>query len=238
MDSPYAQAMEATRSAVTRRARRYRNLAMAVALGLLGTVLAAALLRSAQPLWALSLLPMMVMGFHLADAQTLRRWRVPALRHWVRGELRLDLLRHTLRQVPNMPPQTLEGMLATLPADPGAEFSLPARAALAQAQEELAGVATRQLCARAVAWPLLCSGAALTSWHLPAAGLALAALALLISALARWHGRKQLARCRAGLARALAEAGCDSAGAESCRALLATSGLPARLGHRWSAGPA
>jgi hypothetical protein len=238
MDSPYAQAMDATRSAVTRRARHYRNLVMAVALGLLCAVLAAALLRSARPLWALALLPLIVMAFHVADARTLRRWRAPALQHWMRGELRLDLLRHTLRQVPNMPPQTLEGMLETLPADPGTPFSLPARAALAQAQEELARVATRQLCARAVAWLLLCSGAALASWGLPAAGLALAALALLTIALAWLHARGQLARCRASLARALSEAGCDSDGAEACRTLLATSGLPAGLGRRWSTGQA
>lgn len=178
MANSYAMAMDATRDAVTERARRYKWLVIAVALGSVASVAAGFALR--HLLWPalLALLPPIVIGYFAMDLRLVFQWRTTAVTAWARGDLRLDLLASTLRTMPGIPPSTVDGMVATLPTwsdtTPAA-----AREALGAAQALVGVLGEQSLWLRAVGWAVAASTvltAAVTrnaSWLLPSVALPL-----------------------------------------------------------------
>lgn len=150
--SPYALAIDATRSTLGRRARRWR--ALVGGLSVFWLLLAACAAASGRR-WLLGVLltPSAVLAFHAFDRQAVQHWRGEVLRLWAGHGLRLDLLARTLDQVPGLPAGTLQGMTDSLPAWPP-HGALPAVLAgpLCRVQEQVAAVACRQLLLRAVLW--------------------------------------------------------------------------------------
>jgi hypothetical protein len=109
--------VRATLGAIDRRASAWRYLIMSIALIGVASVLAAASLR--DPRWLLALLSYgpLVCVFLLHDAYVLGRWEDQLLTPWAAGLLQFQALRATLHANKAIPGRTLQGMLASLPAD-------------------------------------------------------------------------------------------------------------------------
>lgn len=154
MQSPYARLIDATRDTVQARAGQYKRLVMCIALGFIAVAAAALVLRQWPMLWAWALAPCAVITFFIADARSVQAWRQAVLQAWCAGEVRLDILAPTLRQVPGLPPQTVEGMLACLPQAMLDDAPQAWRGELASLQARLARAAMQRLALRAALWAL------------------------------------------------------------------------------------
>jgi hypothetical protein len=231
----YALVIDATRDTIVQRARQYKRLVITVSSVGMAALLTALAQASARPLLALALLPALVIGHFALDLRKVHAWRRSALVAWTEGAVQLDLLSRTLRQVPALPAATLDGMLECLPTWAGSEVPLPARPALARAQDTIGGVAVDALVARSVAWGLVAvvvSCAWMTaqpSWL----GALLAAPALGM-AWHSWSGRR-LRVARAALTRAWQGAAVDASTAEEWLARLNWQGVPEDVAARWQA---
>jgi hypothetical protein len=152
--NPYTITLNTTRDTLVRRARLYKCLVIVVSVSVVGAGIAALSLLSLKPLLIWAYIPSWVCLFLAWDQKAVQRWRDTAVRFWSQGELEFGPLMSMLRQVPNLPQPTLEGMLASLPAGP--EFDLPVadRPALARDQAALSAAATRGMIVRAVIWVL------------------------------------------------------------------------------------
>lgn len=230
--NPYTLLIDAARETIVHRARLYKRLVIAVALGSLLLIGLAVALRSPLPLLAWASLPPLVLLHRAQDLRAVHRWRQQALDHWAGGRLQLELLARTLRLVPALPASTVEGMLESLPA-----WSAPApaagRGALAIAQGRLGAAAEAALRIRAVAW-VLALLAVLLAWQ--TSGLAWLALLLPATALPRaWSAwmRHRLARL---LAAVLDE--CGASEGPAAVAQLNWLGVPAPQWHAGSSRPA
>jgi hypothetical protein len=114
--------------------------------------IAAIVLGSWRLLTAWLLLPSLVLVFLARDFRVVDDWRSEVLAAWCAGTLRLDLLTSTLLQVPNLPRQTLDGMLGTLPSWADVEVPLSFRLRVAALQAHVARVVIVHRLATAVAW--------------------------------------------------------------------------------------
>lgn len=140
--NPYAALLDATRDTLTARAARYRSLVVVVSLLTLAGFAFAWTVGSlgGVALWAL--LPGAVLAFTALDARAVDQWRALALQPWVQGTLSLGLLISTVRKVPGLPVETIEGMLGTLPNWSDSAIPRPAREALAALQVTIGRTAT------------------------------------------------------------------------------------------------
>lgn len=154
MTSPYSQLLEAVRTCIGERAGHYKHLVILVSAGSMIVCTGALVQGSLGPLLAFSALPSLVMAYMAVDSATVFRWREAALQHWSDGRLQLDLLTLMVRQAPNLPGPTVEGMLSSLPKFRGDEVPSAARPALARAQSALASASIRHLSGRSIVWGL------------------------------------------------------------------------------------
>lgn len=223
--------MERLRDCITARARLYRNLVVAVALGLSATVVAAAVLGSVRPLLGLLALPAVVLAHAARDAAAVHAWLADVIDDWAGQALQLDLLRAMVAKVPMLPAPTVAGMLDMLPAWPEA-VPAGARHALATHQRQVNGLVRQTLWVRAGVGSLMLVvlfGAALAA-HL----VWLAAVPAAVAGALIWRsfaGHRLIAS-----ASACFDALCGHAGkAEAAAWLQATSvrGLPRHLLGRW-----
>jgi hypothetical protein len=139
--SAYRFAMDQTTQVIITRARYFRNLivsVVALALALIGW---AAVTRTFRPLAALFLLPPACGLFFLLDGKLLHNWRSHLLDPWIRREIDFQAFYKAITAVPNLPKDTLQSMLATLPHAPDliAEHGIPpsTREAVAAAVEDI-----------------------------------------------------------------------------------------------------
>jgi hypothetical protein len=99
-----------------RRARNYRNLVVVVvAIGAIA-IATSLLVHTLWPLAGLLALVPICGGGFVVDAEVLERWSSSVLAAWARCDLDLAGLRAAVRADSHLPPEALEGMLATLPA--------------------------------------------------------------------------------------------------------------------------
>jgi hypothetical protein len=160
MKSAYSLSIDAARDTIVQRARQYKWLVMGLSIVGLTSAAVALVIGSFWPLLVGLGVPSAVTGFFALDLREVQRWRRAALAAWADGELQLDLLASTLKQVPNLPELTTLGMLETLPTWHGTAVQLSARPTLVRAQDTLAGVALQALIVRAVAWAAAAAAAA------------------------------------------------------------------------------
>lgn len=121
-ESAYQDAIARTTRTIERRAAGFKKLIIAVvAVGSL-SLLGAAILGSWQPLLGLGLLLPLCGGLYWRDGDLVDGWRRDILTLWEQGGLELEIFRQTMLAVPTLPPDTLQGMLASLP-----QFDLPER---------------------------------------------------------------------------------------------------------------
>ena len=128
----YAAAVAAVRGALTRRAWWYKLLIIVIIILVCASISGAIFLGSWYCLPMLLLLPSAVLIFCAVDGTVVARWRGALLTAWSAGNLRIDILIQTLRQVPGLPPATLEGMLQTLPNWPAGDIPLSYRSIVVQ----------------------------------------------------------------------------------------------------------
>ena len=117
--SPIAAAKDVTLAVVERRARLYRNCAVAVSIMLLGTVFGVLLVPWIAALIGLTLLAAVVGTYLLLDLRVVRIWQSYVLDAWWSGMNLADLSAALLTH-PVLPRNTLEGMFDTLPSEPAA----------------------------------------------------------------------------------------------------------------------
>lgn len=235
--SPYSSAIDNIRETIVARARQYKRLVIAVSLDGIAAAACALALRSAQPLLFISLLPAAVIFFFALDMRSVQLWRDTVLLHWAEGDLSLKLLAQTLRQVPNLPAVTIEGMLGSLPGWGGTEVPMPARPALAIAQSGVGQAAWHCVLARAVCWGLLAAAAG-SAWIAGRPSWLEVALAIPVL-WAAWHLslRYRLKRARAALTRSWREAGIDTTAGAAWLGEINCQGLPKSLVAIWFAAP-
>lgn len=234
--SAYSLAMDAARDTIVRRSRQYKWLVMGVSVVGVSGVLTAIVSVSLLPLTVVLALPAAVTGFFALDLRAVQRWRHAVLAAWVDGELQLDLLASTLKQVPTLPAQTVAGMLETLPAWPGEHVPLPARPALARLQDALARGAMQRLVA--LGFAMGAGAAALVAALIAgppwlAGGLAVPLLWLAWDMAAQWRVR---CSCRRALHDLLVQplgAAPSDAAAAGWIACLDWQGLPRSLSAHW-----
>lgn len=191
MQSAYSLAIDGTRDTIVRRARQYKWLVIATSVAGVASLAAALALGSFLPFTAGLAGPAAVNIFLALDLRAVQQWRRAALRSWLDGDLQLDLLARTLRQVPGLPPSTLEGMLETLPDWSFHALAPTARSALAQAQQALDRIALQARVVTSLAW----AAAATVAMAAAASGRPLWLLALPAAAVP-YLAWRQLARRR------------------------------------------
>lgn len=163
MQSAYTEAIDGARDTIVLRARQYKRLVIAVSIGGLLSLLAAAVLHQLLSLFFFAFLPAAVLLHFMVDLRLVHRWRGKVLAAWVDGELQLDLLAQTLRRIPSLPAQTVEGMLDCLPGWTSSQVPFAVRHALVGAQQVVAGIAEQALALRSVGWGLA-AAVALGAW--------------------------------------------------------------------------
>ena len=200
----YRAALDWTELTIQRRAVYFRNQVIVV-VGLAAVVIAAAIVvRSVRALGALLWLVPVCGAFLVADGRLVRGWRARILADW--SERRVDLVafRQAVRAHPRLPPQTLEGMLATLPApaDLNAEQQLATSTRLAVAAATTADYTARD---DSLVLNVLASGLAtivlvlvMVTGRWPS--LALLAVLLLLPTGRHWTRRRRLRRAAAEIA--------------------------------------
>lgn len=151
---PYAALIELARIVVALRARRYRQLVVALSAMAMVATVGAMLYPDARWLLVVGMLPTTVGIFFVADARAVHAWREHVLQRWREGEVRIDLLRTTLRQVPGLPPLTLEGLLEALPNWIAVDIPAADRSMLHRLQSSLSRAARDAMGARVAIWTL------------------------------------------------------------------------------------
>jgi hypothetical protein len=114
--SSYEIAIDLTTHTINSRAEYFRNLVVSfvpIALTAIGWWILASGLGL---LLTLFLLVSACATFFAADTRVLLNWRNRLLSMWISKEIDFYALHHSLRALPNLPKNTLEGMLSTLPA--------------------------------------------------------------------------------------------------------------------------
>jgi hypothetical protein len=107
--------MQWTVDTLGRRLKGFRNLAIAVGLVILLSLVASIGLRSWRPLCGLSVVIPLCGAFWCRDATRVARWQARVLNLWCEDRLDLDVLAQTLLVTPGVPHQLLRGMLDALP---------------------------------------------------------------------------------------------------------------------------
>lgn len=188
--SPVTLAIDLTLRTIEARTKLYRGLVVTVTITSLAAMLAAVLLCSWTPLFALILLVPFAGGYLLLDSRRVTRWRSGLLDLWRDRDLKLEAFAKCISAYPSVPPRTLEGMFAVLPKsyqEPVAKASNPedkqevirlaAAAASQQERRTLLVVVTLTLAAG-----LLAGGLHLRSTRTLAAGALVAVLAGILKA--------------------------------------------------------
>ena len=111
----YKTAMDLTTQTINRRAKYFRNLIVTVVLVSLGSICWAVLARAIAPLSGLLLLFPICGSYFFIDGSLLNNWRSQLLAIWTKGEIDFLAFRSAAGAIPNLPRDTLQGMLATLP---------------------------------------------------------------------------------------------------------------------------
>lgn len=104
-----------TATVLNSRAKRYRNLVIAVSLVGLVALIVTLALWDLRGLLILLAIPFMVLLFLAIDAQSVARWRAELLEAWVAGECDLDSLREGLTSIKVLPAATIAAMLEPFP---------------------------------------------------------------------------------------------------------------------------
>lgn len=167
-ESFYSQTINTTCHVLVRRATQYKWLAIGVSLGGLICLISIWQTHDQRILLLLLWLPAFVLIYCSLDFRMIHRWRFDIILLWARDELALSLFAQTLRQVPALPPQTLEGMLGSLPEWPS-DSSIPmaVREPLCRLQTQVASIAVRRMWVRAALWLLSWSSvSAAWVWHM------------------------------------------------------------------------
>jgi hypothetical protein len=107
--------MQWTVDALGRRLKGFRNLALAVSLVILLSLVGAIGLWSWRPLCGLSVVIPLCGAFWCRDATRVARWQARVLDLWCEDRLDLDVLAQTLLVTPGVPHQLVRGMLEALP---------------------------------------------------------------------------------------------------------------------------
>jgi hypothetical protein len=113
--SDYAAAIASTIRVVETRAKYFRNQIVVVVFVGATSIACATVARSLLPLLGMFLLVPVCGFFFFADSKLLHQWRVDLFASWVRKDLDFFAFCSTVRAIPSLPKETLEGMLATLP---------------------------------------------------------------------------------------------------------------------------
>ncbi|MEJ8845039.1 hypothetical protein [Variovorax rhizosphaerae] len=208
--SLYAAAIDATRDTLRQRASRYRWLVVSIAILFVTSLIGAVGWRDWRPLFLLLYQPSAVLLFCAIDTMAVQRWRADVLAGWFDGRLGLNVLVSFLRQVPGLPPRTLEGMLASLPAQHACEVPIPVRLSLKFAQADIARGASARLVGSALGWAIAATvlGAA-SIWRTPLL-LPPIVVALAIAIAMAVRHRRRLRDASATVERACRDAGLDT----------------------------
>jgi len=110
------EAINLTSRTIADRGRLYRNLVVAVSLLSVASILAALVCWRVWPLMGLILLVPLSGGFVFLDSRRVARWRKQLLEIADNRKLDLTLLLNTISQYKHLPANTLQAMLAALPA--------------------------------------------------------------------------------------------------------------------------
>jgi 4-amino-4-deoxy-L-arabinose transferase-like glycosyltransferase len=111
----FLEAVALTTQTIDIRAKRFRNLVIAVVLVALGSVLWAGIQWSWSPLAGLLALVPLCGAFLYQDTCLVNRWRQQLLDYWTQERLDLDCFRSAVSAVRLLPAGTLQAMLQTLP---------------------------------------------------------------------------------------------------------------------------
>jgi hypothetical protein len=111
----FKEAMDLTTATIDRRAARFRNLVVLLVILVAVSLLGAVLRLSWLPLLGLlALLPLC--GFFIfLDTGLVNRWRQQVLEMWAEERLNLDGFTQAISSLRALPPQTVQGMLGSLP---------------------------------------------------------------------------------------------------------------------------
>jgi hypothetical protein len=236
--SAYALAIDSTRDAIVQRARQYKWLVIATSVVGVASLLAVIALGSFMPLTVALAGPAAVSAFLALDLSTVQQWRRAVLSAWLNGDLQFALLARTLRQVPALPPSTLEGMLETLPNWSFHALSPAAQSALAQTQQALDRIALQALVVTSVAWAV----AATVTITAVASGRPLWLLAVPASVMPylawRQLAQRQVRYQRSRALQAWSAPESDSAADSTLMDALNWHGVPRSLHAAWGALPA
>jgi hypothetical protein len=157
--SPYAEAVDSTRDLLAERARRHKRLVMGLCLGMAVAIGLALVLKRPAPLLVALVVPAFVIAYFALDLASVRQWRQRLLDAWARGDVDLSIFDSMLRQVPALPPRTIEGLLDTLPPVTGL-LRPKERVLVADAHCALDKVSILRLWLRAAFWTVAGCGAA------------------------------------------------------------------------------
>ncbi len=98
------------------RAKNYRNLVVSLVLLVIVSAIIAIIYGPLLfPALALLLFPLCAL-FYVKDARTLMRWQSGILSSWTAGHIELTAFRAAIKAVPDLPVNTLAGMLELLPS--------------------------------------------------------------------------------------------------------------------------
>jgi uncharacterized membrane protein len=114
--STYRNLIDLTIETITKRARYYRNLVVAVVIAGLGSFVAAIIAKSWFPLTVLLLFFPVCGIYFFFDGRQLQVWRSSIFSQWVKGEAELCYFHDAVSAVPTLPKFTLQSMLETLPS--------------------------------------------------------------------------------------------------------------------------
>ena len=202
--SAYRLAIEQTETTILRRAKYFRNQVVAVVVVALVIVVSAAVLGFVSVLAAALCLIPLCGAFLFADSTLVNEWRSELLSAWTTGQLDLAAFLPTIRVHPQLPTQTLEAMLATLPS---AGSLVEEQAILIATRQALAAesAAVHRMRSDALLFKVIGSGVVVAvvlavvwarSWW-PLIGLS----ALVVLPIVRlWMQRRRRARCNAEVA--------------------------------------
>ena len=188
--SAYRTAIDLTISAVTERARNFRNQVVAVVVAGTLSLVGAVALRMFWPLTGLVTLVPVCGLFLWLDTARVAKWRWAILAMWLQRDIELLAFGHAIRAVPNLPEPTLNSMLSLLgTAQPGTaevQASSQTRQAVAAVVGFTDALGLRQLaasvCATAILSISVCWAAVAHTWS----PLALTATILLLPLIQRW----------------------------------------------------
>jgi len=111
----FRDAIGSTIRLLNSRARRYRNLVIAVLAVIFAIALWATIQWSVLPLLGLLSLPMLCGISFCLDTASVNRWRAHVLLQWQAGQLDIDDLWYALAHMKHLPTKTIDTMLGSLP---------------------------------------------------------------------------------------------------------------------------